>query len=110
MSKATRVTDQNEQKLTTRRAAARAAGPAPAAAHLQRLPERPEAATPSDVTQLQARYGNRAVQHMLSGRTVQAKLAVGPANDQYEQEADRVAQQVMRMPAAQEDEEEKPGV
>lgn len=29
---------------------------------------------------------------------IQTKLAVGPANDIYEQEADRVARQVMRMP------------
>jgi len=30
--------------------------------------------------------------------TIQPKLTVGPANDVYEQEADRVADQVMRMP------------
>lgn len=30
--------------------------------------------------------------------TIQAKLEVGPANDQYEQEADRIADKVMRMP------------
>ncbi len=29
---------------------------------------------------------------------IQAKLAVGSANDQYEQEADRVAEQIVRMP------------
>lgn len=29
---------------------------------------------------------------------IQPKLAIGPANDVYEQEADRVAEQVMRMP------------
>ena len=32
--------------------------------------------------------------------TIQAKLTVGQPNDQYEQEADRVAEQVMRMPDA----------
>lgn len=31
---------------------------------------------------------------------LQAKLMVGPANDQYEQEADRMAEQVMSMPTA----------
>src|ERR1044071_8960604 len=34
----------------------------------------------------------------LAGTRVQAKLVVGPVNDPYEQEADRVADQVMRMP------------
>ncbi|HHM05138.1 MAG TPA: DUF4157 domain-containing protein [Gammaproteobacteria bacterium] len=33
------------------------------------------------------------------GAPIQAKLTVGAANDRYEQEADRVAAQVMRMPA-----------
>src|ERR1700740_2020133 len=31
---------------------------------------------------------------------LQAKLAIGQPNDPYEQEADRVAEQVMRMPAS----------
>jgi len=50
------------------------------------------------------------VQRLLKSHSVQARLEVGPANDHYEQEADRVAQQVMRMPAdtAKEDDEEKP--
>ena len=34
----------------------------------------------------------------LAGTPVQAKLVVGPVNDPYEQEADRVADHVMRMP------------
>ena len=37
--------------------------------------------------------GNRA-----TGRWLQAKLSVGAINDPYEQEADRVADSVMRMP------------
>lgn len=36
--------------------------------------------------------------HTPQRSTIQAKLTVGAANDQYEDEADRVAQQVMRMP------------
>ncbi|MEM9267206.1 MAG: DUF4157 domain-containing protein [Cyanobacteria bacterium P01_F01_bin.13] len=32
--------------------------------------------------------------------TIQAKLTVGQPNDKYEQEADRVAEQIMRMPAS----------
>ena len=37
----------------------------------------------------------------LAGTPVQAKLVVGPVNDPYEQEADRVADHVMRMPATE---------
>ena len=42
---------------------------------------------------LQQTIGNRAVQRLL-----QAKLKIGQPGDRYEQEADRVAEQVMRMP------------
>jgi hypothetical protein len=44
---------------------------------------------------LQQTHGNRYVQRVVSG--IQAKLAVGQPGDVYEQEADRVADQVMRM-------------
>ena len=43
--------------------------------------------------QLQSRIGNRAF-----GRILPAKLAISQPGDQYEQEADRVADQIMRMP------------
>jgi outer membrane protein OmpA-like peptidoglycan-associated protein len=36
--------------------------------------------------------------HSQLGPVIQAKLAVGSANDQYEQEADRVAEQIVNMP------------
>jgi len=42
--------------------------------------------------------GNQAVQRMLETRVIQAKLTIGQPNDIYEQEADRVADQVMSMP------------
>jgi hypothetical protein len=44
--------------------------------------------------QLQQKIGNRAVTNLL-----QAKLTVGQPNDRYEQEADRTAAAIMRMPA-----------
>jgi hypothetical protein len=44
---------------------------------------------------LQQTHGNRYVQRVVAG--IQAKLAVGQPNDRYEQEADRVAEQVMKM-------------
>jgi hypothetical protein len=46
--------------------------------------------------QLQRQIGNQAV-----SRLIQAKLKVGKPNDTYEQEADRVADTVMRMPDSQ---------
>jgi hypothetical protein len=83
----------------------------------------PEMMTPQALLAVQRSAGNRAVQRLLSTRAVQARLTVGPAGDTYEQEADRVAAQVMRMPEpepasvqrneAQEDEEKiqtKPAV
>lgn len=42
--------------------------------------------------------GNRAVQRMLKSGRLLAKLRIGQPNDRYEQEADRVAEQIMRMP------------
>jgi len=38
------------------------------------------------------------VRHILRGPTLQPKLTIGQPNDKYEQEADRVADKVMRMP------------
>ena len=45
---------------------------------------------------LQRTHGNRYVQQVVAG--IQAKLKVGQPGDIYEQEADRVAEEVMRMP------------
>ena len=62
-------------------------------------PEKPRA-TSFDAShctlQLQRMIGNRAL-----GRMLQAKLKVNEPGDEYEQEADRVAEQVMRMPDPQ---------
>jgi len=43
-------------------------------------------------------HGNQAMQHLLKSRVVQTKLKIGQPDDEYEREADRVAEQVMRMP------------
>jgi hypothetical protein len=48
---------------------------------------------------LQNTIGNQAVQRLFKSGIIQAKLKIGQPNDFYEQEADRVAEQVMRMPA-----------
>ncbi len=48
-------------------------------------------------------YNRRAViRHILQGPRLQTKLRVGPTGDACEQEANRVAEAVMRMPASEE--------
>ncbi len=47
---------------------------------------------------LQKTIGNQAVQRLFKSGVIQTKLKIGQPNDIYEQEADRVAEQVMRMP------------
>jgi hypothetical protein len=62
---------------------------------LQRAYADPGSLSPSDVLTLQRSVGNRATTHLLRP-LLQAKLKLGPAGDRYEQEADQVAQQVVR--------------
>jgi len=50
---------------------------------------------------LQQQYGNRFVQRVIAQHAIQAKLRIGQSGDIYEQEADRVADAVMRMPEPQ---------
>ena len=66
------------------------------------------------VLYLQRTIGNQAVQRLIKSGALQAKLKIGQPGDRYEQEADRVADAVMRMPEPQvqrqpigEEEEEK---
>ena len=47
---------------------------------------------------LQRTIGNQAVGRLIKSGTLQAKLRIGQPGDIYEQEADRVAERVMRMP------------
>lgn len=47
---------------------------------------------------MQQTLGNQAVQRLYRTGVLQAKLKIGAPGDKYEQEADRVADQVMRMP------------
>jgi hypothetical protein len=67
------------------------------------------------VAQLQRQRGNIYVQRLIRSGAIQGKLTVNAPNDAYEQEADRVATEVMGMPAPQvqrqvdpEEEEEEP--
>ena len=67
------------------------------------------------VMYLQRTIGNQAVQWLIKSGALQAKLKIGQPGDRYEQEADRVADAVMRMPepgvqreVEEEEEEEDP--
>ncbi|MBN2393303.1 MAG: DUF4157 domain-containing protein [Anaerolineae bacterium] len=60
---------------------------------LQQAIDYPHRATPKDILGLQSVYGNRTTSHF-----IQTKLRVGPVGDTYEQEADRVADQVVHTP------------
>ena len=66
---------------------------------LQRAVADPGQAPPADILALQRAAGNRAVNNLITTRTgrprLQASLMVGPAGDAYEQEADRIADQVL---------------
>ncbi len=79
---------------------------------LQRAYEAPSTLTPSDVKHLQRTVGNRATVRLLSrAMPIQTKLTLGPVGDQYEREADQVAERVVRQIAGApvqrvEDEEE----
>ncbi len=50
------------------------------------------------ISGLQQAAGNLAVQHLFRNGAIQAKLTINQPGDKYEQEADMVAKQVMRMP------------
>ena len=86
---------------------------------IQRAALAHESLRPAEVVRMQQTLGNRAVGELL-GRSsslrprIQAKLTVNAPADEYELEADRVAEQVMRMPVVQRaelhDEDEAPEV
>lgn len=50
------------------------------------------------ILNLQKTIGNQAVQRLFESGVIQAKLRIGQPGDKYELEADRIAEQVMRMP------------
>ena len=57
-------------------------------------------ASQSLLQKLQRSVGNRTMQVLSGAGFLQRKLRIGAPNDIYEREADRVADEVMRMPAA----------
>jgi hypothetical protein len=53
------------------------------------------------ILSIQRTIGNQAVQRLFESGAIQAKLKIGQPGDKNEQEADRIAEQVMRMPEPQ---------
>jgi len=70
------------------------------AAPQKRRPEISASTTsiPGQIVALQRSIGNRGAAQLYRLGLLQAKLKIGSPHDIYEQEADRVAEQVMRMP------------
>ena len=62
-------------------------------------PLSPASAPFHPILQLQRTVGNQEVERLLSSPRLQAKLAISQPGNVYEQEADRIAERVMRMPA-----------
>jgi len=56
------------------------------------------------ISYLQQTLGNQEIQRMLKSGVIQPKLKISQPNDPYEREADRVAEQVMRMSIPSKDE------
>jgi hypothetical protein len=94
-----------------RRTAAKAPQPPARGSQLQRKCAK---STPAGIPllQLQQSIGYQAVQRLISSPYIQTKLQVSTPGDPFEQEADRVADTVMRMaqpkPVTDEKEKEKP--
>ena len=60
----------------------------------------PQGAAPAHfgIVRLQQSVGNRGIHRLLQTRAIQPKLTVGPVDDEYEREADSVADEIVRMP------------
>jgi Zn-dependent peptidase ImmA (M78 family) len=55
-----------------------------------------------------AHVQHKQISQILRNNTIQAKLTIGEPNDKYEQEADRVADEVMRMPEPNVQQQQEP--
>ena len=68
------------------------------APHKQKIGFRSQSSHVDQILFLQRTIGNQAVQRLIKSGTLQAKLKIGQPGDRYEQEADRIADQVISMP------------
>jgi hypothetical protein len=57
--------------------------------------------TNNNLFHLQQAMGNQALQHIIKSNQIQTKLRVSQQDDPYEREADKMAEQVMRMSSAE---------
>src|SRR5262245_37265185 len=64
------------------------------------LPAKPSSTASAHRSASNPKMGNQAAQRLLRAGVIQAKLTVNQPGDGFEQEADRVAETVMRMPDA----------
>lgn len=125
MSRPARTLREHSHKTVTKRprevtpASLHSLQPLAPGALLQRAALAPASLRPADLLRLQQTLGNRATSGLLNRPSgprpvIQAKLIVNAPGDEYEREADRVADEVMRMPAVQredlEDEDEAPEI
>jgi hypothetical protein len=104
MPKLQRQRQSREASVTPRRANPAAAVPARSAAFLRDVPgavmqramAAPRSLRPADLLAMQRTLGNNATGAMLGRTPVQAKLTINAPGDQWEREADRIADAVMR--------------
>jgi hypothetical protein len=61
-------------------------------------PAKPSRSAPAHRSSSNPKMGNQAAQRLLRDGVIQAKFTVNEPGDRFEQEADRVAEQVMRLP------------
>lgn len=81
----------------TQHGSVREAKASPVATRAARKPAPPE---PSRLARLQSAYGNQGILRSVKSGSLQRKLTVNQPGDKFEQEADRVADAVMRMPTS----------
>lgn len=73
-------------------------GPAPQRAQQQHARALQSLAARNPILDPQQGLGNQVMQHLLQAGVIQARLKIGRPGDKYEQEAEQVAEAVMRMP------------
>jgi hypothetical protein len=66
--------------------------------HVKKESSRPANSPVNHILQLQETVGNQAVRSLIESGYLQAKLRIGQPEDEYEREADRVANVIMQMP------------
>ncbi|MCG7848689.1 MAG: hypothetical protein MIO93_05865 [ANME-2 cluster archaeon] len=79
------------------------------ASNKQKTDFRSQSSHVNQILFFQKTIGNQAMQRLIKSGALQAKLRIGQPGDVYEQEADRVADAVMRMPEMQRQVDEKNG-